>query len=80
LKKYGSYDYSNANFIEDYNYLTEEEQEFLIKVSDLIEEGYDYISILQNEYGLSIEYIQDKINIIKEKIEINNNQKIFTKK
>ena len=61
-------DNSDGSFIDDYFFLTTEEQEFLKVMSTGIEEGFDYMDLLKETFCLSDEEVLSRILIIRNKI------------
>ena len=72
IQKYSSQDFYQSNFVQNYSFLTEEEQYFLEKMSQYIELGGDYMRLLKEEWNLTEEEIQEKMKTIKEKISSSN--------
>ena len=68
LKEYSSQDFYQEDFIQNYSFLTSEEQYFLQTVSQYIELGEDYVGMLKKEWNLTDQEIKEKMIVIKEKI------------
>ena len=71
------YSYQEDNevnqFIQNYFYLSAEEQYFLLEMSKGIEGGYDYIEYLMEKFFLTKKEVIEKITDIREKIASHNN-------
>ena len=71
------YSYQEDNevnqFIQNYFYLSAEEQYFLLEMSKGIEGGYDYIEYLMEKFFLTKKEVIEKITNIREKIAFHNN-------
>jgi len=72
LRKYGSENEINYDFILNYSYLTEEEQYFLTRMSKYIEEQGNYLELLSEEFCLTTEEVISFIENIKNKISEND--------
>ena len=72
LRKYGSENEINYDFILNYSYLTEEEQYFLTRMSKHIEEQENYLELLSEEFCLTTEEVISFIENIKNKISEND--------
>ena len=70
LAEYGHYDDYDFDdeFIQKYYYLSKENQLFLLKMSQFIELGYDYMALLPQEFGMSREEVIKKIDQIRNQI------------
>ena len=79
LRKYGSENEINYDFILNYSYLTEEEQYFLTRMSKYIEEQGNYLELLSEEFCLTTEEVISFIENIKNKI-LENDEDIKIKK
>ncbi len=60
------------NFIQNYFMLTTEEQYFLERMSQYIEEGYSYLELLKEEFCLTEEEVKEKMMTIRDKISNSN--------
>ena len=72
LRKYGSENEINYDFILNYSYFTEEEQYFLTRMSKYIEEQGNYLELLSEEFCLTTEEVISFIENIKNKISEND--------
>ena len=70
LAEYGHYDDYDFDdeFIQKYYYLSKENQLFMLKMSQFIELGYDYMALLPQEFGMSREEVIKKIEQIRNQI------------
>ena len=74
IQKYSYQEDNEVNqFIQNYFYLSADEQYFLLEMSKGIESGYDYIEFLMQTFFLTKEEVIQKITDIKEKIILHNN-------
>ena len=74
LQEYSYQEDNEVNqFIQNYFYLSAEEQYFLLEMSKGIEGGYDYIEYLMEKFFLTKKEVIEKITNIREKIASHNN-------
>lgn len=74
LQEYSYQEDNEVNqFIQNYFYLSVEEQYFLLEMSKGIEGGYDYIEYLMEKFFLTKKEVIEKITNIREKIASHNN-------
>ena len=74
LQEYSYQEDNEVNqFIQNYFYLSAEEQYFLLEMSKGIEGGYDYIEYLMDKFFLTKKEVIEKITNIREKIASHNN-------
>ena len=74
IQKYSYQEDNEVNqFIQNYFYLSADDQYFLLGMSTGIESGYDYIEFLMEKFFLTKKEVIKKITDIKEKIILHNN-------